>query len=88
MLYLSASEVEFMKRRYIKCTYLYLLLFNSYNSETVTVIFQVFYLPMAFFIPASMFVVHIQFSLLYQFWIHTAVLHNIIVSLSLSLSPF
>lgn len=31
----------------------------------------IFYLPMAFFIPPSVFVVHIQFNLLYQFWIHT-----------------
>lgn len=31
----------------------------------------IFYLPMALFIPAPMFIVHIQFNLLYQFWIHT-----------------
>jgi len=28
---------------------------------------------MAFFIPASLFVVHIQFNMLYQFWVHTEV---------------
>ncbi|ELU13136.1 hypothetical protein CAPTEDRAFT_175959 [Capitella teleta] len=33
----------------------------------------VFYLPMALFIPPSQFLVHIQFNLLYQFWIHTNV---------------
>ncbi|XP_053543400.1 alkylglycerol monooxygenase isoform X2 [Ictalurus punctatus] len=31
----------------------------------------VFYLPMALIIPPSVFAVHIQFNLLYQFWIHT-----------------
>ncbi|CAH1775785.1 unnamed protein product, partial [Owenia fusiformis] len=31
----------------------------------------VFYIPLAFFIPPSVFLVHIQFNLLYQFWIHT-----------------
>ncbi|KAL8591133.1 hypothetical protein ACOMHN_063757 [Nucella lapillus] len=31
----------------------------------------VFYLPMAFFIPPSLFMVHAQLNLLYQFWIHT-----------------
>ncbi|KAI0207707.1 Alkylglycerol monooxygenase [Lamellibrachia satsuma] len=31
----------------------------------------VFYLPLAFFVPPSVCLVHHQFSLLYQFWIHT-----------------
>ncbi|MCJ8740254.1 hypothetical protein PDJAM_G00056780 [Pangasius djambal] len=31
----------------------------------------VFYLPMALIVPPSIFAVHIQFNLLYQFWIHT-----------------
>ncbi|XP_075231244.1 alkylglycerol monooxygenase-like isoform X2 [Lycorma delicatula] len=31
----------------------------------------VFYLPMAFFVPPAHFLTHQQFSLLYQFWIHT-----------------
>ncbi|KAF7252851.1 Alkylglycerol monooxygenase [Varanus komodoensis] len=31
----------------------------------------IFYLPMALFIPPSVYAVHIQFNLLYQFWIHT-----------------
>ncbi|XP_059510504.1 alkylglycerol monooxygenase isoform X3 [Stegostoma tigrinum] len=31
----------------------------------------VFNLPMALFIPPSVFAVHLQFNLLYQFWIHT-----------------
>ena len=32
-----------------------------------------FYLPLALGIPPSIFLVHIQFNLLYQFWIHTEV---------------
>ncbi|XP_073980605.1 alkylglycerol monooxygenase-like isoform X1 [Rhodnius prolixus] len=31
----------------------------------------IFYLPLAFFIPPSVFLTHQQFNLLYQFWIHT-----------------
>ncbi|XP_064532170.1 alkylglycerol monooxygenase isoform X1 [Pseudopipra pipra] len=33
-----------------------------------------FNLPMALFIPPSVFAVHLQFNLLYQFWIHTEVI--------------
>lgn len=33
-----------------------------------------FYLPLALFIPSPMFISHIQFNLLYQFWIHTEVI--------------
>lgn len=36
-----------------------------------------FYLPMALFIPPSVFLVHIQFNLLYQFWIHTEVIRSL-----------
>uniref|UniRef100_A0A8B9EUH8 Alkylglycerol monooxygenase n=1 Tax=Anser cygnoides TaxID=8845 RepID=A0A8B9EUH8_ANSCY len=36
-----------------------------------------FNLPMALFIPPSVFAVHLQFNLLYQFWIHTEVVTNI-----------
>lgn len=31
----------------------------------------VFYLPMALFIPPPVFLIHLQFNLIYQFWIHT-----------------
>ncbi|XP_048882956.1 alkylglycerol monooxygenase [Brienomyrus brachyistius] len=31
----------------------------------------IFYLPMALAVPPSVFAVHVQFNLLYQFWIHT-----------------
>ena len=34
---------------------------------------QMFYLPMALAIPPPAFLVHKQFNLLYQFWIHTEV---------------
>ncbi|XP_041039093.1 alkylglycerol monooxygenase isoform X1 [Carcharodon carcharias] len=37
----------------------------------------VFNLPMAFFIPPSVFAVHLQFNLLYQFWIHTEIIGNL-----------
>lgn len=36
-----------------------------------------FYWPMAFCIPPSVFAVHIQFNLLYQFWIHTELINNL-----------
>lgn len=36
-------------------------------------IFQIFYLPIAAFVPPTHFLVHTQFNLLYQFWIHTEV---------------
>ena len=36
-----------------------------------------FYLPMAFFVPPSIAMVHAEFNLLYQFWIHTEVVKNI-----------
>ncbi|XP_044149700.1 alkylglycerol monooxygenase-like [Bufo gargarizans] len=36
-----------------------------------------FYWPMAFFIPPSVFAVHLQFNLLYQFWIHTELINNL-----------
>lgn len=36
-----------------------------------------FYLPLAFFVPPSVFLVHNQFNLLYQFWIHTEVIDNL-----------
>uniref|UniRef100_A0A674IAX7 Alkylglycerol monooxygenase n=1 Tax=Terrapene triunguis TaxID=2587831 RepID=A0A674IAX7_9SAUR len=38
---------------------------------------QVFYLPMALFIPPSVYAVHLQFNLLYQFWIHTEVVNTL-----------
>ncbi|GAA6088858.1 alkylglycerol monooxygenase isoform X1 [Tachysurus ichikawai] len=37
----------------------------------------VFYLPMALIVPPSVFAVHIQFNLLYQFWIHTEIVKDL-----------
>uniref|UniRef100_A0A8C8FP74 Alkylglycerol monooxygenase C-terminal domain-containing protein n=1 Tax=Oncorhynchus tshawytscha TaxID=74940 RepID=A0A8C8FP74_ONCTS len=37
---------------------------------------MVFYLPMALAVPPSVFAVHIQFNLVYQFWIHTEVIRD------------
>ncbi|XP_038653410.1 alkylglycerol monooxygenase isoform X2 [Scyliorhinus canicula] len=37
----------------------------------------VFNLPMALFIPPSVFAVHLQFNLLFQFWIHTEIIGNL-----------
>lgn len=36
-----------------------------------------FYWPMALCIPPSVFAVHLQFNLLYQFWIHTELINNL-----------
>ncbi|MFT7805325.1 alkylglycerol monooxygenase [Arapaima gigas] len=36
-----------------------------------------FYLPMALAVPPSVFAVHVQFNLLYQFWIHTEMVGNL-----------
>ena len=36
-----------------------------------------FYLPMAFFIPPSHLIVHAQFNLLYQFWMHTEIVRDL-----------
>ncbi|KAG1952260.1 alkylglycerol monooxygenase [Pimephales promelas] len=37
----------------------------------------VFYLPLALMVPPSVFAVHIQFNLLYQFWIHTELVKDL-----------
>ncbi|XP_051962600.1 LOW QUALITY PROTEIN: alkylglycerol monooxygenase [Xyrauchen texanus] len=37
----------------------------------------VFYLPLALVVPPSVFAVHIQFNLLYQFWIHTELVKDL-----------
>ena len=34
---------------------------------------QVFYMPLALFLPPPIFLVHNQFNLIYQFWVHTEV---------------
>ncbi|XP_043684595.1 alkylglycerol monooxygenase-like isoform X1 [Vespula pensylvanica] len=37
----------------------------------------IFYLPLAFFIPPSHFIVHHQFNLIYQLWIHTTIIDDL-----------
>jgi len=37
----------------------------------------IFYMPMALFVPPPVFLVHIQFNLLFQFWIHTEVIGDL-----------
>ncbi|XP_064614700.1 alkylglycerol monooxygenase-like isoform X2 [Liolophura sinensis] len=37
----------------------------------------VFYMPLALFLPPSIFLVHIQLNLLYQFWVHTEVVKSL-----------
>ncbi|XP_006832354.1 PREDICTED: alkylglycerol monooxygenase [Chrysochloris asiatica] len=37
----------------------------------------IFYSPLALFIPPSVYAVHLQFNLLYQFWIHTEVINSL-----------
>ncbi len=37
----------------------------------------IFYLPLAFFIPPQIFLIHSQMNLLYQFWIHTDIISNL-----------
>ena len=40
-------------------------------------LFQPFYLPLAFFVPPSHAIVHMELNLLYQFWIHTELVRSI-----------
>ncbi|KAF6204185.1 hypothetical protein GE061_002525 [Apolygus lucorum] len=37
----------------------------------------IFYLPLALFVPPSVFLIHQQFNLLYQFWIHTETVRSL-----------
>ncbi|XP_072821008.1 alkylglycerol monooxygenase isoform X1 [Vicugna pacos] len=57
---------------------------EGYNLSTALrqSVFQIhtsgiFYSPLALFIPPSVYAVHLQFNLLYQFWIHTKVINNL-----------
>lgn len=44
---------------------------------TQTLTSWIFYLPLALAVPPSIFAVHIQLNLLYQFWIHTEVIRDL-----------
>ncbi|XP_077613750.1 alkylglycerol monooxygenase isoform X2 [Crocuta crocuta] len=57
---------------------------EDYNLSTALrqSVFQIytswiFYSPLALFIPPSVYAVHLQFNLLYQFWIHTEIINNL-----------
>lgn len=43
----------------------------------VSFLSQMFYLPLALFIPPSNFITHHQFNLIYQLWIHTTVINDL-----------
>ncbi|KAL3980251.1 C-type lectin domain family 3 member B [Sarotherodon galilaeus] len=47
------------------------------QSVTQPLTSWVFYLPMALGVPPSIFAVHIQLNLLYQFWIHTELIRDL-----------
>ena len=36
-----------------------------------------FYIPLAFFVPPAIFLIHSQFNLLFQFWIHTELIDSL-----------
>lgn len=44
--------------------------FQHFNSVFV-------YFPLGFFLPPSVFFVHVQFNILYQFWIHTEIIKSL-----------
>ncbi|KAK2146262.1 hypothetical protein LSH36_622g02013 [Paralvinella palmiformis] len=60
----AAHQVHHSSEDYNYTTALRQSLLQRYSS-------WIFYLPMAFFIPPPIFLVHLQFNLIYQFWIHT-----------------
>merc|ERR1711976_867656 len=60
----AAHQVHHSSEDYNLTTALRQSVLQRFNS-------WMFYIPLAFFLPPPIFVVHIQFNLLYQFWIHT-----------------
>ena len=40
-------------------------------------VLQIFYMPLALAVPPSIFCVHAQFNMLYQFWIHTEIVRSL-----------
>ncbi|KAM9304692.1 alkylglycerol monooxygenase [Morus bassanus] len=66
----AAHQVHHSSEDYNLFTALRQSLLQKYTS-------WIFNLPMALFIPPSVFAVHLQFNLLYQFWIHTEVITNL-----------
>ncbi|XP_023332582.1 alkylglycerol monooxygenase [Eurytemora carolleeae] len=66
----AAHQVHHSSEDYNLSTALRQSVFQAFGSWP-------FYLPLAFFIPPQHVVVHHEFNLLYQFWIHTEVVKNI-----------
>ncbi|XP_040565958.1 alkylglycerol monooxygenase [Lepeophtheirus salmonis] len=66
----SAHQVHHSSEDYVLTTALRQSVFQEFGAT-------VFYLPMAFFIPPSHKLVHDQFNLLYQFWIHTELIKDL-----------
>jgi len=66
----AAHQVHHSSEDYNLTTALRQSAFQSFGS-------WVFYLPMAFFVPPSHFMVHAELNLLYQFWIHTELVNNL-----------
>lgn len=51
-----------------------------FSSALAVINLQLFYLPLALFVPPSIFLAHTYLNLLYQFWIHTEVFISMLVS--------
>nr|ACO14825.1 Transmembrane protein 195 [Caligus clemensi] len=66
----SAHQVHHSSEDYVLSTALRQSVFQEFGAFA-------FYLPMAFFIPPSHKLVHDQFNLLYQFWIHTELIQDL-----------
>ncbi|XP_064396839.1 alkylglycerol monooxygenase-like isoform X2 [Halichondria panicea] len=69
-LFWAAHQVHHSSQDYTLSTALRQSVMQRFSS-------WMFYLPMAFFMPPAMYVVHKQFNLLYQFWIHTEVVNKL-----------
>lgn len=66
----AAHQVHHSSEDYNLSTALRQSVFQNYSV-------WMFYLPLAFGIPPSVFLVHHQFNTLYQFWIHTEFIRNL-----------
>lgn len=69
-LFWAAHQVHHSSQDYTLSTALRQSMLQRFTS-------WLFYMPMAFFVPPSVYVVHKQFNLLYQFWIHTEVVDKL-----------
>ena len=53
------------------------ILDTIFKDGSFSLCFQIFYVPLALAVPPSVFWVHVQFNLLYQFWIHTEIVRSL-----------